>query len=96
MPETDVVITLKDVWTDVHASNKETAKAIAELNATLGKILGHLETVDVRNRNADMMHADFEGRIRALERWRYALPASAFLALASAAGTVADLIIRHP
>jgi len=93
MPETEVVITLKDVWTDLHASQRETAKAIADLNATLGKILGHLETVDTRNRAADMAHADYEQRIRALERWRYALPASLFMALASTAATVAEFLI---
>lgn len=95
MPETEVVITLKDVWSDLHASNRETAKAIADLNATLGKILGHLETVDNRNRAADLTHADFETRIRALERWRYALPASALLALASAAGSVISIVTHH-
>lgn len=95
MPENEVTITLKDVWSDVHTSTKETAKAIADLNATLGKILGHLETVDARNRIADLAHSDYENRIRALERWRYALPASAILALASAAGTVISVVTHH-
>jgi hypothetical protein len=88
------VITLKDVWTDLHATNKETAKAISDLNATLGQILGHLETVDNRNRAADALHVDFETRLRALERWRYALPASVFLALASAAAAILPIVIH--
>lgn len=37
---------------------------------------------------------DHENRLRALERWRYALPASVLFALASAGTTIAGLVLK--
>lgn len=42
------------------------------------------------------MLPDHEIRIRALERWRYALPASIFLAVASGVAGIIEIILsRH-
>ena len=38
---------------------------------------------------------DHEGRLRALERWRYALPTSLLLALGSSGLAVAEIVIHH-
>lgn len=37
---------------------------------------------------------DHEGRIRALERWRYALPTAALLSIASTVTAVASVLMR--
>jgi hypothetical protein len=52
------------------------------------KLTGHLEAIDNRNRQADLAHADYEARLRALERWRYSLPAAVITAAVSAVVSV--------
>lgn len=43
------------------------------LRGDLTRVLTHIERVDTRNEAADRAHADYEARIRALERFRYGL-----------------------
>lgn len=56
------------------------------------KLVGQQEAINQRNLNADQLHIDHEQRLRALERWRYALPASIVVSLGSIGTAVASLI----
>ena len=47
-------------------------------------IAGHMSAVDKRNTIADEIHRDHEARLRMLEKWRYSLPVSLFIAGGSA------------
>jgi hypothetical protein len=54
-------------------------------------LVGHMQAVDTRNSLADQLHADHEQRLRVLERWRYALPASFVVGLGSIGLALASL-----
>jgi hypothetical protein len=61
-------ITIKDLFLEMQG-----------LRADLTRVLTHMERVDTRNETADKMHADFETRLRLLERFRYTLAGLAVL-----------------
>ena len=82
------VVTIKDLWQSQQAQTDRLADAINAVERTLERLTGHLEAIDQRNLASDKSLADYENRIRALERWRYALPASILLGLGSAAGAI--------
>jgi hypothetical protein len=88
-------ITLKDVWKAQQDGTKEVTAAIVDLKESFIKVTGHLETIDSWNADSDKYHADVENRLRALERWRYALPTSIVLTLASGTAGVTALFIHH-
>jgi hypothetical protein len=83
MIDDDLRITLKDLYQAQQESTRELTAAIHGVESAVTKMTGHLEVIDTRNRNADLLHADYETRLRALERWRYALPTSIIRAFGS-------------
>lgn len=82
------VVTVKDLWTAQQSQTDRLVDAIQAAERTLERLTGHLDSIDQRNRRADVTLADYENRLRALERWRYALPASLTLSLASVSASV--------
>jgi hypothetical protein len=87
-------ITLKDVYSAQQELTSRLTDALHGVEQTLSKLIGHLERLDVWTQTADREHSDFENRLRALERWRYALPVSVVLGLGSAVGALAAMF-RH-
>jgi hypothetical protein len=65
---------------------------IAMVYTELVRLIGHMEGIDTRNKAADAIHSDHEARLRLLERWRYALPASLLIALGSVAIAVVQVV----
>jgi hypothetical protein len=63
--------------------SKRVYDEIAATRADVGRISGQLESITTFIGAADKTHADQEGRIRALERWRYSLPAALIAAVAT-------------
>lgn len=86
------VVTVKDLWTAQQGQTDRLTDAINAVERTLERLAGHLDAIDQRNARADKTLADYENRLRLLERWRYTLPASVFLGLASAATAVVAVI----
>jgi hypothetical protein len=86
------VVTLKDVWQAQTAQTAQLADAINAVERALERLAGHLDAIDQRNAGTDRTLLDYEGRLRALERWRYALPASVLLGLGSTAAAVVAVI----
>ena len=86
-----VSITLKDVW----QAQTATTDKIGEINVSLTRILGHMDAQLSKNSLTDRELADHEGRLRALERWRYALPTAVLLGFGSAVVAIVDLIATH-
>lgn len=78
-----VEITLKDVYVGQQQTTKELTSAIGDINLSLTKILGHIDAQGEKNRAIDRIVADYEGRLRSLERWRYALPTATILGIGS-------------
>lgn len=61
-------------------------------------LVGHMQAVDTRNALADQLHIDHEARLRALERWRYTLPASVVASVVvglGSLGTALAALIGH-
>lgn len=83
-PTGGVTITLKDIYDLVNQVRNDMIKTAT-----------HVETITVRNVNADALHMDHESRIRALEKWRYALPTSLGLAFASVAADIFVLVSKR-
>ena len=90
--ETTSVVTVKDLWHAQQTQTDRLADAIGAVERTLERLTGHLDSIDQRNSRADLTLADFESRIRSLERWRYALPASLVLSLASVSAVIVAAI----
>jgi hypothetical protein len=78
-PPDGQTITLRDVW----AAIQQTNAAVGQVNVTLATIAGRLDAQDARNGSVERELTDHEGRIRALERWRYALPTATLLGVGS-------------
>lgn len=58
-------------------------------------LIGQQQAIHQRNLMADQLHNDHEQRLRALERWRYALPAGLVVGLGSLGTAVAAFLGRH-
>lgn len=54
------VVTIGDIYRELIA-----------MRSDVGKALTRLEVIDSRNKDADLLHADHETRLRALETWRW-------------------------
>lgn len=61
-------ITIKDLFLELRG-----------LRDDLTRVLVHMESVDTRNAAADRAHADYETRLRVLERFRYTLAGLAII-----------------
>ena len=90
--EATSVVTVKDLWHAQQTQTDRLADAINAVERTLERLTGHLDSIDQRNLRADQTLLDYEGRLRALERWRYALPASVFLSLGSVSAAIVAAI----
>ena len=88
------VVTIKDLWQAQQSQTSQLTNAMNAVETSLARLTGHLEAIDQRNIIADQQRADFESRIRALERWRYALPASMLLGVGSAVAAVLAAVHR--
>lgn len=86
------VVTIKDLWDEQRRQSDRLADAISSLDQTVARLAGHLDAINTRNLAADRIDGDHEARLRALERWRYALPASALIAAGSATAAVVAAI----
>lgn len=74
-------VTLKDVYQGVN-----------DIREQMGELKGGLALIAGEQREAAKDINDHEQRIRALEAWRYALPASAILGLLGSVGSLVALI----
>lgn len=63
-------------------------------SAAIARIEGKIDVLVIQITAERERGADHEGRIRGLERWRYALPTSIALALASVAAQIFPLLQR--
>lgn len=54
-------------------------RELVGMRSDLTRVLAKQEATDLRNNNADMIHADVETRLRVLERFRYTLAGLAIL-----------------
>lgn len=58
------------------------------------RLTGHVEAINQRDGITDRLLSDYENRLRALERWRYALPTSVVLGIGSAVTAIVSVIHR--
>jgi hypothetical protein len=65
---------------------------IDQVRLAVERLTGHVEAINQRDGITDRLLSDYENRLRALERWRYALPTSVVLGVASAITTVFAVI----
>ena len=56
------------------------------------RLTGHVDAINQRDSLTDRLLTDYETRLRALERWRYALPTSVILGLVSSAGALVAVL----
>jgi len=80
-PESGYTITVKDLF--------------AQLNQVIGEVRTLTESSRYLNESKSLAHADYEERLRALERWRYALPATLFVSIGSVITAVLALFLKH-
>ena len=66
------------------------SQILAQILIEQGKLSAQLDVIDERLKSIP----DHETRIRALERWRYALPTSVLLGLGSATAAVVSVLHR--
>ena len=89
-----IVITLKDVYEEQRVSAHDLGRQISDLTTEVGRFGGQLGAMDSQIQNGAQMRADHEARLRALERWRYALPLSTLTA-AGALGLALASYLHH-
>jgi hypothetical protein len=70
------------------------ADSVDQVRLALERMAGQLDTINQRDVLTDRLLSDYENRLRALERWRYALPTSVILGLASAVTTILTLVVH--
>lgn len=78
-----IVITLKDVYEEQRKNTQDLGRQISDMTTEIGRFSGQLSAMDASIAQGAQVRADHEARLRALERWRYALPLSAMTAAAS-------------
>ena len=70
MPDTmDFTLTLQTIL----AGQQSIQSDLSAMRGDVTKALTHLEVIDTRNVNADLLHRDFEARIRILEKFRFTM-----------------------
>ena len=80
-PESGYTITVKDLF--------------AQVSQLVGEVRSLTESFRYLNEAKSSAHADYEMRLRALERWRYALPATLFVSIGSVITAVLALFLKH-
>ena len=68
------------------------SEQIDQVRLAVERITGHVDALHQRDPVVDRLLSDYENRLRALERWRYALPTAVVLGLASAATTLITVL----
>jgi hypothetical protein len=58
------------------------------------RLTGHVDGINQRDTLTDRLLVDYETRLRALERWRYALPTSVVLGVGSAVIAILSVVHR--
>jgi hypothetical protein len=76
-------------------SDNDAVITLKDVYTQVTMLVGHMQAVDTRNLMADQIHTDQEQRIRALERWRYAMPASIVVGLGSLGTALAAFLGQH-
>ena len=66
--------------------------SIDQVRLAVERLTGHVDAINQRDSMTDRLLADYEGRLRALERWRYALPTSVILGLGSAVIAIVSVL----
>ncbi len=66
--------------------------SIDQVRLAVERLTGHVDAINQRDSMTDRLLADYEGRLRALERWRYALPTSVVLGLGSAVIAIVSVL----
>ncbi len=77
------VVTVLDVW-----------KEVTKLNTTVTQALSVMTSMQERNKNADGLHADYEKRLRALEKFQYKL-IGAVIAAQVGLGALEYFLLNH-
>ena len=67
---------------------------IDQVRLAVERLTGHIDGINQRDTLTDRLLSDYETRLRALERWRYALPTSVILAAGSAVTALLAVIHR--
>jgi hypothetical protein len=72
-------------------------RELVGMRTDITRAVTRIEVIDSRNADSDKLHADHEGRLRTLERFRFTLlgAAVAASALVSAAGTWIGFAMTH-
>lgn len=73
-------------------ADNDTVITLKDVFTMVTKLVGQQEAIHARNLMADQIHTDHETRLRALERWRYAVPASVVISAGSIASGVLVLL----
>lgn len=68
--------------------------SVDQVRLAVERLTGHVEGINLRDGITDRLLSDYENRLRALERWRYALPTSIILGLGSS--IIALVAVIHP
>jgi hypothetical protein len=71
------------------------ADGVDQVRLAVERLTGHVEAINQRDGITDRLLADYENRLRALERWRYALPTSVILGLGSVVTTVILAVLHR-
>lgn len=77
------------------ANDPDAVITLKDVFTMVTRLVGQQEAIHQRNAAADQLHTDHEQRLRALERWRYALPASILVSLGSVATAVIALFAHR-
>jgi hypothetical protein len=70
------------------------SEQINQVRLAVERLTGHVDAINQRDTLTDRLLTDYETRLRSLERWRYALPTSVVLGIASTVGALIAVIHR--
>jgi hypothetical protein len=70
------------------------SEQIDQVRLAVERLTGHVDGINQRDTLTDRLLVDYETRLRALERWRYALPTSVLLGVGSAVIALVSVIHR--
>jgi hypothetical protein len=70
------------------------SEQIDQVRLAVERLTGHVDGINQRDTLTDRLLVDYETRLRALERWRYALPTSVILGIGSAVIALVSVLHR--
>lgn len=68
------------------------SEQIDQVRLAVERLTGHVDGINQRDTLTDRLLTDYETRLRALERWRYALPTSVILGVGSAIAALVSVL----